>query len=294
MFAINQRAVRGTRLFAKLVLVIVPCFLIASSIGLFSLAEIDLQHGRDSLATRIGNATARAASALERFGMSHVGDTIWLEELPQELLSALLADQAIRCVELRREGTGETRLSAPFGLGCTGQDFDESLDLPVIVDGDHTLVVHFSTEELEAARRSRREFSILTLSAGLLITVLSSWLGFALIVGRPLGQLLGAIRRSQETGEPARIDTDRRDELGVVFDAFDRMQAHLSQETTAVRRALGQLERVYNITPAMLCSCNADGILTSVSDHWTATIGAKRDAVLGQSIERFLDIASIP
>jgi diguanylate cyclase (GGDEF)-like protein/PAS domain S-box-containing protein len=184
-------------------------------------------------------------------------------------------------------------LSAPFGLGCTGQVFEESLDFPVLVDGDHTLVVRFSIEELEVAQRSRREFSILTLSAGLLITVLSSWLGFAVIVGRPLGQLLDAIRRSQETGEPARIDMDRRDELGVVFDAFDSMQTHLSQETAAVRRALGQLERIYNTTPAMLCSCNADGILTSVSDHWTATIGAERDAVLGQSIERFLDTASI-
>ncbi|MGI9491251.1 MAG: putative bifunctional diguanylate cyclase/phosphodiesterase [Geminicoccaceae bacterium] len=294
MVVINQRPVRGTRLFAKLVLVIVPCFLAASSIGLFSLAEIDLQQGRDALATRIGNATARVASALERFETSHVGDTVWLEALPQELLSTLLADQAIRCVELRRDDTGEPRLSAPFGLGCTGQVFEESLDLPVIVDGDHTLVVHFSTEELEADKRSRREFSILTLSAGLMITVLSSWLGFALIVGRPLSQLLSAIRRSQETGEPARIGTDRRDELGVVFDAFDSMQAHLSQETAAVRRAFEQLERIYNTTPVMLCSCDADGILIGVSDHWTATIDAKRDAVLGQSIERFMDIASVP
>ncbi len=294
MLATEQKAVRGTRLFAKLVLVIVPCFLAASSTGLFRLAEFDLQQGRDSLATRIGNATARVASALERSGMAHVGDAVWLEELPQELLSTLLADQAIRCVELKSGENGETRLSAPFGLGCVGQVFDQSLDLPVSIDGDHILLVHFSTEELEAARRSRREFSILTLAAGLLITVLSSWFAFALIVGRPLGQLLGAIRRSQETGEPAPINTDRRDELGVVFDAFDGMQAHLAKEAATVRRALAQLERVYNTTPAMLCSCNADGILTSVSDHWTAIMEAKRDAVLGQSIERFLDTASIP
>jgi diguanylate cyclase (GGDEF)-like protein len=292
--ATDQRSVRGTRLFAKLALVIIPCFLAVSSIGLYSLAEFDLQNERDALATRIGNATARVASALERFGATHSGDAIWLEALPQELLSVLLADQAIRCVELREDVTGETRLTAPFGLGCTGQVFEERLELPVLLDGEYTLATHFSTEELEAARRSRREFSIFTLSGGLLITVLSSWLGFALIVGRPLGQLLSAIRQSQETGEPARIDSNRRDELGVVFDAFDGMQAHLSKETATLRRALGQLERVYNTTPAMLCSCNADGILTSVSDHWAATMNAKRDAVLGQSIERYLDTTSIP
>ena len=294
MAAVKQTPLRGTRLFAKLALVIVPCFLAASSLGLFSLAELDLQQGRDDLATRIGNATARVASALERFGASHAGDEVWLEELPQEVLSVLLADQAVRCVELRREETSALSLAAPLGLGCTGQAFDASLDLPVLIDGDHTLIVHFSTDELDAAQRSRREFSILTLCFGLLITVLSSWLGFALIVGRPLNQLLGSIRHSQETGEPARIETRRHDELGVVFDAFDDMQANLSREANAVRRALTRLERIYNTTPAMLCSCNAEGILTSVSDHWTATIGAERDTVLGQSIERFIEPASIP
>ncbi|MGI9508041.1 MAG: putative bifunctional diguanylate cyclase/phosphodiesterase, partial [Geminicoccaceae bacterium] len=258
------------------------------------MAELDRQQGHDALATRIGNATARVASALERFDLSHIGDGIWQEELPQEMLSVLLADKAISCAELRRDETGELSLAAPLGLGCTGQTFDESLDLPIFIDGDHTLIVHFRTQELDTARRSRREFSILTLCAGLLIAVLSSWLGFALIVGRPLSQLLGAIRRSQESGEPAQIETRRHDELGVVFNAFDDMQAKLGQETTAVRRALTQLKHIYNTTPAMLCSCNAEGILTSVSDHWTEMIGAKRDAVLGQSIERFLETASIP
>ncbi|MGI9436533.1 MAG: diguanylate cyclase domain-containing protein, partial [Geminicoccaceae bacterium] len=294
MAIVEQTPVRGTRLFAKLVLVIVPCFLGASSLGLFSLAEFDLQHGNDALATRIGNATARVASALERFGTSRVGDEIWQDELPQEMLSVLLADQAIRCAELRREETSELIIAVPLGLGCTGQTFDESLDLPTFIDGDHTLIVYFGTDELDTARRSRREFSILTLSAGLLITVLSSWLGFALIVGRPLSLLLGAIRRSQQSGEPARIEARRHDELGVVFDAFDDMQANLSQEAKVVRRALTQLEHIYNTTPAMLCSCDAGGTLTSVSDHWTATLGAERDAVLGQSIERFLETASIP
>jgi len=272
----------------------VPCFLGASSLGLFSLAELDRQRGHDTLAQRIGNATARVAGALEQFGSLRNDDEIGLNELPQKVLSVLLADHAIRCAELRHEETGELSLVAPLGLGCTGQAFDESLDFPVFIAGDHTLLVYFSTDELDVAQRSRREFSILTLLTGLLITVLSSWLGFVLIVGRPLGQLLGAIQRSQESGEPARIETRRRDELGVVFNAFDKMQASLSQEATAVRRALTKLERIYNTTPAMLCSCDADGVLTSVSDHWTAIIGAERDAVLGQSIERFLETASIP
>jgi len=293
MPTVKPTPVRGTRLFAKLVLVIVPCFLTASTMGLFALAELDLQQGQNALATRIGNATARVASALERFSASRSDDDASLQGLPEDMLALLLADQAIRCAELRRDDIDAPSLAVPTGLGCTGQMFNETLDLPVFIDGDHTLTVYFSTDELDAARRSRREFSILTLFAGLLITVLSSWLGFALIVGRPLGQLLGAIRRSQESGEPARIGAQRHDELGEVFNAFDEMQAALNQEAKVVRRALTQLERIYNTTPTMLCSCNADGILTSVSDHWTTTIGVERNDVLGQPIERFIDAGSI-
>ncbi|MGI9420536.1 MAG: putative bifunctional diguanylate cyclase/phosphodiesterase [Geminicoccaceae bacterium] len=271
-----------------------PCFLIASSLGLFSLAEIDRQQGRDNLATRIGNAAARVTGALDRFAGPLSNDRMGSDTLPQELLSLLQADQAVRCVELRRDSTGEIRLTAPLGLGCTGQVFDESLDMPVTIDGEHTLLVHFSTEELDDARRSRREFSLVTLCFGLLITVFSSWLGFALIVGRPLSTLLQAIRSSQDTGKPTRIDRRRNDELGVVFDAFNDMQSHLAHEATTVRRAFDQLDRIYNTTPAMLCSCGTDGILTSVSDHWTETIGTSRDAVLGRSIEQFMDNSSIP
>ena len=188
----------------------------------------------------------------------------------------------------------QIRLSAPIGLGCTSQEFDASLEVPFFAEIEDTLVVRFSTGEIEAAKRSRREFSLLVLSFGLLITAASSWLGFRLIVGRPLQQLLATIRQSQETGLPARVESNRRDELGIVMNAFDQMQDRLEQEATAVRRALARLDRVYNTTPALLCSCDETGVLTSVSDHWAASIGLGRDEILGQPIECFLDSSSVP
>ncbi len=287
----DRMSVSATRLFAKLVLVLAPCFLGAAAIGLFLLAEIDLRRERDALATRIGNAAARVASALERHYASDADDVVQAA-LPRELLSMLLADQAVRCVELLEGAGGEVRLAAPIGLGCTGQVFDASLDLPVFAETETTLLIHFTTEEIELARRSRREFSLLVLGLGLLIMVASSWLGFRLIIGRPLRQLLGAIRQSQDTGLPCRIATRRQDELGVIMNAFDDMQAQLNQEATIVRQALDRLDRVYNTTPALLCSCDVDGVLTSVSDHWAASVGYRRDQIVGQPIERFLDSTS--
>lgn len=292
--AARESSIGATRLFAKLALVIVPCFVIASSGGLFWLAEFDTQNEQNALATRIGNAAARVASGLERHGAQSPAADIWREPLPQELLALLLADQAVRCVELRVGDTDEIRLVAPVGLGCTGQTFDASLEVPAFVEIEDTLVIRFSTAEIETAKRSRREFSFLVLTAGLLITAVSSWLGFRLIIGHPLGQLLGAIRQSQKTGLPCRIGTGRRDELGIVMNAFDEMQDKLNQEATVVRQAFARLDRVYNSTPALLCSCDENGTLTSVSDHWVSSLGFRRDDILGQSIERFLDRASVP
>lgn len=294
MFAGKSASVTGTRLFAKLALVVAPCFIGAAAIGLFWLTEIDLGKNRDALATRIGNAAARVTSALERHSLLVADHDVLADALPQELLSMLLADQAVRCVELRAGDIGDVRLFAPIGLGCTGQVFDESFDIPAFIGANHSLAVHFSTDEIDAAARSRREFSLLILCFGLMIAILSSWLSFSLIVGRPLNQLLGAIRQSQEAGLPTRVQADRRDELGVVMNAFNDMQGHLSQETATVRRALAQLDRVYNTTPALLCSCDENGFLTSVSDYWAMTVGISRDNLLGQPIERFLDSSSVP
>lgn len=287
----------GNRLFAKLALVIMPCFLVASFIGLFWLTEVDLRRKSDVLSTRIGNAAARVASGLERHVSddrlsSHIASDSGHESLMQELMSMLLTDQAVICAELRDGMAGDVRLKAPRGLGCMGQTFDSSFDIPVLIDGEATLVVNFSTAEIEVARRSRREFSLLILCLGLLITTASSWLGFRLIIGRPLGQLLGAIQKSRDTGLPSPIETERQDELGVVMRAFNGMQDQLNKEAIAVRDACRRLGHVYNTTPALLCSCDEAGILTSVSDHWTSSLGLVREDVLGQPIETYLDGAS--
>lgn len=290
----RQPSIGSTRLFAKLALVIVPCFVIASSGGLYWLAEFDARSESDALSTRIGNAAGRVTSGLEQHGSQSLAADVWQEPLPQELLSMLLADQAVRCAELRAGDTDAIRLVAPVGLGCTGQTFDASVEVPAFVEVEDTLVVHFSTAEIEAARRSRREFSLLVLSAGLLITVGSSWLGFRLIIGNPLQLLLDAIRQSQKSGLPCRVETRKRDELGIVISAFDEMQGKLDQEATIVRQALAHLDRIYNTTPALLFSCDDRGIMTSVSDHWASSIGYRREEILGQPFERFLDSSSIP
>ncbi|MEM8948457.1 MAG: EAL domain-containing protein [Pseudomonadota bacterium] len=287
--ASTQPSIGVTRLFVKLALVVIPCCVIAFSIGLFWLAERDAREARDMLATRISNAAAHVTGGSEKYGPQRPSE----ELLPQEMLAILLADQAVRCVELRAGDTGEIRRKAPNGLGCAGQPFDTSLKIPVPLDSEDTLVVHVSTAAIDAATRYKWEFLTLFLCAGLLVPIASSWVGFHLIIGRPLQQLFRAIRESQETGFPSRIGTRRQDELGIVINAFDDMQDKLNRAAMAQHRALAHLERIYHATPALLCSCDDRGILTSVSDHWVSTIGLSRDEILGKPLENFLDASSI-
>jgi diguanylate cyclase (GGDEF)-like protein/PAS domain S-box-containing protein len=281
-------SVGAMRLFAKLILVIAPCFLAVAFAGLMWLVEIDQREAEAALALRIGNAAARIDGALGRLREE--------EEITvahqQALLSLLLADQAVRCVEVVTGG--EVTMALPRGRGCAGEAIDDSLALPLTGAGDETLRVHFSKKEVLAAKRSRRDLSLLVLYLGLFIAIISSFVGFRLIIGQRLQCLLQAIRQSRETGLPTRIETDSRDELGVVIGAFNDMQAHLDAEAVAVRRALDRLHRVYNTTPALLCSCDLDGTLTSVSDYWVRTMGYAREEAIGRPIEALLESTSVP
>lgn len=285
----SRARISGARLFAKLALVIMPCFLGAAYIGLFWLADVDLRRESDALSTRIGNAAARVAIGIERHSEERGRLELGQDALPHRLLNMLLADNAVVCAEYRDDAAGEIRLKAPFGLGCAGQTFDSSLNIPAFTDKDGTLVVNFSIEEIAVARRSRHEFSFLVLGLGSLIMLLSSWLGFRTIIGSPLSQLLQAIRKSRDAGMPCPIETQRRDELGVVMRAFSEMQTRLKQEATAVRDVCRRLDHIYNATPALLFSCDGEGKLRGVSDHWLSVLGYHREEVLGQPIDCYLD-----
>ncbi|MCE7903182.1 MAG: PAS domain S-box protein [Gammaproteobacteria bacterium PRO9] len=80
----------------------------------------------------------------------------------------------------------------------------------------------------------------------------------------------------------------------VEYDADGRYLYSLSVFTELSDRA--RLERryrdLYQSTPAMLHTIDADGRLTDISDHWLHTLGYARNEVLGRSILDFMTDAS--
>lgn len=88
-------------------------------------------------------------------------------------------------------------------------------------------------------------------------------------------------------------------ELGHFFRFLSVVLAYLALVVTGVRRPTEILYRqlqesedhfrkLYQTTPAILHSIDADGKLISVSDHWLSTFGYTKDEVIGKNSSEFL------
>lgn len=68
--------------------------------------------------------------------------------------------------------------------------------------------------------------------------------------------------------------------------------ANLTEINAQLRASEERYRMLYEQTPAMLHSIDAQGRLISVSDHWLAVMGYERDAVLGRKSVEFLTAAT--
>ncbi|MEM7269844.1 MAG: histidine kinase dimerization/phospho-acceptor domain-containing protein, partial [Pseudomonadota bacterium] len=197
------RQPRTFSLYVKLSAILIPTFLLFAGAGLFWISERIALDSQEQLSMRVGISAARVGGSLERYAEEHYDDLDWQAFQARELMSTLLSDQAIRCVELRGEQEGALLAKAPQGLGCTGQHFDKSLEFDVYADEDALLVVRFSEDEIRATQRQQRELTLLLLAGGLMIAVMSNWLSFSVIIGRPLRTMINRVQRSRRQAEKA-------------------------------------------------------------------------------------------
>ena len=196
---------RTLGLYAKLSAVLVPTFLIFASIGLIWLSERVARTSQEHMALRIGGAAGRVGGALERFSDRAEGPVDWRAPHVFELLQTLLSDPAVRCVELKDPQTGDILAEAPLGLGCGAQQVDYSVEYEVYSDPLTTLLTHYHIDELRDAKRNQREFSILLLVGGLCVAMLTNWLSFSIIIGRPLNALVTRIESAKKAAEAASV-----------------------------------------------------------------------------------------
>lgn len=282
-----------TKLFAKIVIIILPCFSLVSGIGLYVIVEQEVGAATDQLALRVGNAAARAASGLTRLSARSpplaADDSFPDLLLAGELLNSMMADPAVRCVELRVKAGSPVIAAAPRRLGCRAENPGElnRLNLPVMIASNSTpwiLFVMFDSDELAALRHSRLDHALFVLLSGIFIAVLSAGIAFHFEVQRPLSALLNAIRATGDGQCKPVSFSSKSDELGVVINAFNELQVLLTREKARVSDAMGELRQVYDRTPGMLCSLDRTGHIIEASQYCHDRLGHGSDSLIGQSL----------
>lgn len=99
----------------------------------------------------------------------------------------------------------------------------------------------------------------------------------------PLRTAAGRDIRVRVQGEAERRDGEVVRLIGALQDVTQRHEAEL-----AIERSNEALRLLYEQTPAMLHSIDPQGRLLTVSDHWLATMGYRREEVIGRPSVDFL------
>lgn len=224
-------------LLTKFLLILSPVFLIFAIPGIQFLVHQQMRTDRETLVARVGNYSARVASALSRHD--------WRNNptLGRDLLAPLAADRAFLCAEVIAGADRGVLIAQPPKVGCKGRLEDgRVLTLPVDGAGDTTLVVRFSDEEIRQSEETQGAIASSVVAVSFLLSILAATIGFRFIVSRPLNMLLASIRESTETGVRNPIRLRRRDELGAVIRAFNEMLERETEREAALNQSKALLE----------------------------------------------------
>ncbi len=192
---------RVLNLYLRLSAWLIPTFLICALVGLQLLSNHVVADVEQRVSMRIGNISARIAGSLERISEEINADTSLMNMSAEQIMLTLMSDPAIRCAELRTGGTAKALIEVPVGLGCQASSAVKDTTLPVWFDQDADLLVRWTDEEVAAARQRQREISMVILVFGLLVALLTNYLAFRVIIGKPLNELIGRIEEARSNAE---------------------------------------------------------------------------------------------
>ena len=226
----SMRQKFGRGLFAKLLIVMVPLFLVLSVPGISIVVWQELRQERDSLGARLGVKAASITSLYDR----HNG--LENPKLAKDFLLPLTSDPAFLCAEVRPSGGGNAIAKMPSHFGCDGQNSPLRLAVPVGNNGEAELLIQFSDAEIIKAEAKSQGLTQLIVGISFVFMMLAAAISFRLVVGKPLKLLLESIRKSTETGLKSPIDYRKNDELGVVIGAFNEMIARDAEREKALEK----------------------------------------------------------
>ncbi|SHG78573.1 diguanylate cyclase (GGDEF) domain-containing protein [Cognatiyoonia sediminum] len=192
---------RVLNLYLRLSAWLIPTFLICALIGLHVLSKHVVSDVEQRVSLRIGNLSARIAGGLERISDELQAEDALKALSAEQIMLTLMSDPAIRCAELRDPATTDALIEVPVGLGCQSSAADKDTTVPVWFDQDADLFVRWTDAEVAAARQRQRELSMMILVFGLMVALLTNYLAFRVIIGKPLNELIGRIEEAKTNAE---------------------------------------------------------------------------------------------
>ena len=253
-------------LFLKLALILVPIYIVFVGLGIFALTSEQERRARATYAASIDNSAASAASALQG------AEQLWnfypqlAEQIETKILSIMGGNIAIRCAELVAQGKVEA--SYPNPVGCRAQSATIFYEFDVGGMRMAKLRVGASQDILESDVKAIRSQGFMIFLIGFVAAILSFWLTFRYIVGRPVNALVSNLVTALEEAKNANR-------------AKTQFLANISHEIrTPMNGIIGTAE--------LLSTCD----FSDRERSWVKTISASADSLL-EIIEDILDFSRL-
>lgn len=238
-------------------LIIAPCGWL-----IFSLVH---QTDNARLTARVGNLSARAASAIDRH------DAYGDPALARDLLAPLAADRAFLCAELK---TGASVTAAvPAAQGCVAGQEGNYFEIPVDDQGVWILRAGFTDAELAEARYLEMMLGLAAVLASFLAVLIAGGVSYWLLIWHPIKRLTDAILRSTRSGSRSTVHWNSRDEIGLVVDAYNSL---VLSEIERERQLRESFERV-RVSESALATLNQE-LEQRVQERTLDLMIAKREA----------------
>ena len=119
----------------------------------------------------------------------------------------------------------------------------------------------------------------------LLLGIIALWLTFALLLERPLGELIAGTKQLAAHKLDFRFDQKRGDEIGVLQESFNTMTAKIQASQDELRDAKEYLEGMVENSADIIITVNSEGLIETINRGGEEALGFPRAEIIGERIE---------